>query len=461
MKVLVAPNSMKGSIDAFSFARAVKEGLNDAGIEDIVLLPLADGGDGTSKVLSEYYKGEFVPVDVLDPLFREIKSGYYSGNDRTAIIEMADASGLKLLRPNEYSAINCSSFGTGQLIKSAIDRGATTIIIGVGGSATVDGGMGALMALGVRFFDKEGEIRIGCGKNMGNVISIDLSEVYQKIKAIRLLFLADIVNPLLGVLGAARYFGPQKGATAKEIEVLEKNMALFSGAIFQTTGKDISTMEGGGAAGGITASFHALLGAGIIKGASFVMGKAKFDQIVKDVDLIITGEGEIDESTFKGKVPGEVLKIGTSLRKPVYAICGSTKLNYTNGFIDIVTLVDFENDQTKAMENAFILIKKIAYGLMKKDKFMDEELNKAEMHFSEGRPKEALLILNPKIKKDHFNLECLTLRAKIYYHLQNWGEALNDLNLILENDPNNQMAQNYKLMINDIVTFWNKDNFNP
>jgi glycerate kinase len=348
---------MKGSVDAVGFANAVEEGLNEAGIMDVIKLPLADGGDGTAKILATYYKADVVPVKVNDPLNREIESVFYINKCNTAILEMADASGLKLLDPSEYSAINTTSFGTGQLIKAAVESGATTIIIGVGGSATVDGGMGALMALGVRFFSSENEILVGNGSNTGDVIYIDSTAARKVFDGINLIFLSDVTNPLLGQEGAARIFGPQKGATHLEVEMLEKNLSLYAGALFQTTGIDISKLPGGGAAGGIVASFHALFNAQPVNGAVFILEKAGFLKLALDADVIVTGEGAIDDSTFMGKAPGEVLRIGIELGKPVYAICGSNKLTQNSGFTEIFSLLDERVDESTAIKEAYTLIK--------------------------------------------------------------------------------------------------------
>jgi glycerate kinase len=357
MRILVAPNSMKGSLDAFDFANAIEAGLNLAGISEIIKLPIADGGDGTAKVLSTYYNNcRFIPVRVSDPLGRAIESGFYFDILGTAIIEMADASGLKLLTPSEYSATLTTSYGTGQLIAAAFDVGAKTIILGLGGSATVDGGMGALMALGVKFYCSEGEICNGNGENMGNVLLIDAAPAIQRLKGLRLVLLSDVESPLLGKKGAVDVYGPQKGATATEVKMLEKNLSLFAGALFQTTGIDCSALPGGGAAGGIAASFHCLLGAELHNGASFILDKASFRSIAGNADVIITGEGKIDETTLRGKAPGEVLKIGMVIDKPVYAICGSNGLQAKCGFAEIVSLQTNSIDEASSIKNAKALV---------------------------------------------------------------------------------------------------------
>jgi glycerate 2-kinase len=352
MRVLVAPNSMKGTLSSVEFADEVEKGLNKAGIFDIIKLPVADGGDGTAEVLSGIYNSHYVSCKVIDPIGREIISGYFVGKDDTVIIEMASASGLKLLKPAEYSAFKTTSFGTGQLIGDAIKSGAKTILFGAGGSATVDGGMGALMALGVKFFGSDGEIREGNGSNMGNVLLIDYHEAKELIKDVKIFILTDVQNPLIGVDGAVNVFAHQKGATKREIEFLEKNLSLFTGSLFQATGKDVSKLPGSGAAGGIAASFHCLFNAEIVDGASFILGKLNFRKLAISSDIIITGEGIIDSTTFSGKAPGKILKIGIEIDKPVYAICGENRLNNHDGFKSIFSLVDLGVTVQNAYENS-------------------------------------------------------------------------------------------------------------
>jgi glycerate 2-kinase len=351
MRVLVAPNSMKGTLSAFEFADTVEKGLNKAGIFDVIKLPVADGGDGTAEVLSGVYESHFVSTEVIDPLGRKIESGNYLGKDQTAIIEMASASGLKLLEETEYSATNSTSFGTGQLIENAIKSGARTILLGVGGSATVDGGMGALMALGVRFFGSMGEIMEGNGSTMGNVIFTDYSAASKLLENVKIIILTDVQNPLMGVHGAVPVFASQKGATKREIEFLEKNLSLFAGSLFQATGFDVSQIPGGGAAGGIAASFYCLFGAEIVDGAPFILEKLKFRELVSISDVIITGEGRIDQTTFNGKVPCVILNIGIEIDKPVYAICGENKMGNSCGFESILSMVNHKISCQDAIEN--------------------------------------------------------------------------------------------------------------
>lgn len=361
MKILIAPNSMKGSLDAFAFCDAIEKGLKKSGITNIDKLPLADGGDGTAAILAQRYGASKQYITVCDPLGRKIISSYYLTQDsQIAIIEMADASGLRLLEHNEYSATQSTSYGTGELINGAIEARAKKIIIGLGGSATVDGGMGALMALGVRFYGQNGEIKSGCGLMLGDVLHIDRTDALLRLKNVELILLTDVKTPLTGINGAAKLFGPQKGATKGDVEILSKNLDFFARQLFQKTKKDVTLLPGGGSAGGIAASFHALLGARIENGASFIIEKTGFFNKAIHSDYIITGEGKIDKTTFEGKLPGEVLKIGMIIDKPVFAICGATSLNDKKGFKAVLPINELASSEEESIEHASDLVIKIS-----------------------------------------------------------------------------------------------------
>lgn len=373
MKVLVCPNSMKGSLSAIDFANAVIEGLKFSGITEIEKNPVADGGDGTAEILAHSLNAQFVACKVNDPLGRDIESGFYLTSNNIAIIEMASASGLRLLNPNEYSAFYSSSFGTGQLIRDAVEKGAKKILLGVGGSATVDGGMGALMALGVKFFSSKEMLTQGNGLTMGEVVDIQVDNASQLLTGVQIIILTDVINPLLGADGAVPVFAPQKGIARDKVHGLERNLSLFAGAVFQSTGKDISKMKSGGAAGGIAASFHALLNAKIVDGASFILSETGFYSKVNSVDAIITGEGLFDETSLSGKVTGEIIRFGMEIDIPVFVICG--KCNYRNQGLGI-EVIELQNDfvdRAEAMRNAYSLI-------IEKSKMLGEKLK----HYEQG-----------------------------------------------------------------------------
>lgn len=364
MKILVSPASMKGTLSAVEFSNAIEEGLRRSGHTEIGKIPIADGGDDTAIVLASALHANFISCEVQDPLDRSIQSGFYLNSDGVAIVEMALASGLKLLKTEEYSALNTTSFGTGQLIKSAIAHGAKKILIGVGGSATVDAGMGALMALGFRFYNSHHQLEKGTGATLGEVVRIDSSEIMETIKQVEILLLTDVRNPLLGINGAANVFAPQKGASPFDIKKLNKNLSLFAGSIFQKTGKDISGIEGGGAAGGLAAGLHALINAEIFNGAEFILNTVGFFEAATHCDAIVTGEGTIDSSTFSGKGTGAVLNYGTIIDKPVYAICGVLKMNDHNKFKAVLSLVDQNCSVNEAMNNSYenVVIKAMYLG---------------------------------------------------------------------------------------------------
>lgn len=351
-KFIVAPNSMKGSLTAMEFADAIGEGLEYAGISEIIKIPLADGGDGTAKILASLYNAEYVSCTLHDPLMRSIESGYYVAAD-VAIIEMAEASGLKLLSHEEYSPMKATSYGTGELIFEAVKRGAKKIILCVGGSATVDGGMGALMALGVRFFDGRSFLQKGDGENMANVVSVDASIASGLLAGVKLRILCDVENPLLGSEGAASVFSPQKGADEKMVVHLDNNLSLWAGVLFQETGIDISNMKSGGAAGGIVASLVAFFNADVVDGADYVIDKTGFYDKAKDADVIITGEGKIDETTLQGKLPGAVLNFGMKIDKPVLGICGINALPDVFGFYRIYSLTNGDVEIDNAMTDTY------------------------------------------------------------------------------------------------------------
>jgi len=360
MRILIAPNAMKGTISAFDFANAVEEGLLKSYNFDIEKIPVADGGDGTAEVLASVFNAKFVSCKCTDPLGRTIDSGFFLTETGIAIIEMATASGMKLLKSSEYNPMATSSFGTGLLIREAIGAGAKTILLGVGGSATIDAGMGALMALGFSFFNKSDEICNGNGASAGDVVYIETNEVNPKLKEINICILSDVENPLLGEFGAARVFAPQKGASPEEVKILEKNMALFAGALFQTTGKDISRIAKGGAAGGISASFHALLNAELLDGAQYILEKTKFYQKAAVCDLIITGEGKVDATSLSGKATGAILNHGMIIDKPVVVICGQSAILENKGFKKIIPIAEDDDLLITAMTDTRNLIVKRA-----------------------------------------------------------------------------------------------------
>lgn len=340
MNILIAPNSMKGSLSAFSFADIVGKAFIDTAPSffEIRKVPVADGGDHTAQVLMDTLGLDALEAQVSDPLGRPVKAlfGYANG---IAMIEMANASGIKLLRPEELNPLKTSSYGTGQLILEAIRLGATKIYIGIGGSATVDGGAGMLEAMGIRFYDSSGKLLAGNGGNLEKITSIK-SDHLNLPKELDIKIICDVENPLLGDNGAAHVFAPQKGATTEMIDVLEKGLENFAEIIRVLTRKSVATLKGSGAAGGIAAGMVAYLNAEIVPGANFVLDTLLFDQHVRWSDIVITGEGKIDNQTFGNKAPYAVALRAKKYGKKVIGIAGSTeplKQSIFDGTFSIIT----------------------------------------------------------------------------------------------------------------------------
>lgn len=305
MKIIIATNSFKGSLDAFKVSLAIKKGLDKSKLPCAChLFPIADGGDHTMEVFHKWLKGELKSCTVSDPLGRNIEAKWLAlENDKTAIVEMAKASGISLLKNDALNPFKASSFGTGQLIKAAIENGAEKIILGLGGSATIDGGLGILQALGAELFDADGKLITHEGNPLMNFHDISMQKVKPEILNTNYVMLCDVENPLLGQNGAVRVFGPQKGAGPDALETLEKAMKKLNKVISNKISKDLSKIPGTGAAGGIALVFKAFFNVSIENGVQFIMSNMDFEEKIKDADLLITAEGKVDKQTLDGKGP--------------------------------------------------------------------------------------------------------------------------------------------------------------
>ncbi len=326
MKIVIAPDSFKGSLTAVEAVEAMTYGVRSVfPSAEIVKIPLADGGEGTSSVLVTAMGGENCECFVRDPLGRDIKAYYGVINTvgtQTAVIEVAEASGLMLVNEDERNALRASSYGTGQLIKDALDRGCRDFIIGLGGSATTDAGKGLLEALGVRFYDENGERLSAGGGSLRLLSRIDASGMDRRIKESRFMVLCDVENPLYGVNGAAYVFSPQKGATPEDVILLDEGLRRFSYCVKADLGLDVSQLSGGGAAGGIGTAMVTFLGAKLEPGAKTMLNVVKLEEKIKNADLILTGEGKIDCQTMMGKLLSVVMNAGTCEGVPVVAFAG-------------------------------------------------------------------------------------------------------------------------------------------
>jgi len=327
LKIAIAPDKFKGSLSGLEFCEAVDKGLRKhAPNLEIVNLPLADGGDGTVEVLKYYLNGELITLPVCDPLMREVRASYlYSEEKKTAFIEMAEASGIRLLSDGEANPLRTSTYGTGELINDALDRGVEHIILGIGGSATNDAGMGMARALGYRFLDNEVRELKGVGKDLLDLDSIDIRQVNRKIKKVKFDIACDVDNPLYGPDGAAYVYAPQKGANLEMVEDLDFGLFTFNEVVNLEFGIDFKNVKGAGAAGGLGAGCMLFLNAKLNSGIELIKQEANFDVNIKDADWIITGEGKLDSQTLSGKVIRGVIDSITNQKLALF--CGQVDLN--------------------------------------------------------------------------------------------------------------------------------------
>ncbi|WP_214072893.1 glycerate kinase [Mucilaginibacter sp. dw_454] len=331
MNILVAPNAFKNSLDAHRAGEAIAEGLKQSKLDcQCRLFPVADGGDGTGELLIKHLNGESISVPVHDALGRPINAHFgLTDDNRTAIIEMADASGLRQLKTMELDPMRANSFGTGELIKAVLDKGVNEIIIGMGGSATIDGGAGILAALGMRFYNRQGEELAPKPGALVDLDHIDTSNLDQRILNSEILILCDVDNQLLGPQGAAAMFGPQKGAMPDDVVTLEKMLSKLSDIALKQTGKDMSTVKHSGTAGGAAAGMYAFLNAKLVAGADSFLKITDFGGTLKNIDLVITGEGSIDEQTIHGKAPAAVAMMAKQRDIKVIGVAGKVPLEPT------------------------------------------------------------------------------------------------------------------------------------
>ena len=338
-KIIIASDSFKGSLTSLEVARAAEEGVKmvkdanemeyaektkrDCGECDIRCIEIADGGEGTGATLTRVLGGDVVKTIVSDPLGRKIEATYgiatISGQ-KTAIMEMAQASGLTLLKPSERNPLLTSTHGTGEMILDALNRGCRKFLIGIGGSATNDGGTGMLEALGFKFIDSNGRPMTGmCGGNINRIARIIPPLLLEEAEFI---IACDVDTPFCGREGAAEVFGPQKGATPEEVVLLEDGMQSLNNIIKRDYGIDLSSIKGTGAAGGLGGAFHAFLNGRLQSGIAVVLDAIGFEEQIKDADLIITGEGRIDSQTCRGKVISGITSVAAKYGVPVIAIAG-------------------------------------------------------------------------------------------------------------------------------------------
>ena len=329
MKIVAAPDSFKGANSAREICTAIKTGVHRVFPEaDVIELPLADGGEGTMENLVYSTGGSFIEVEVTGPIGKPVLASIgILADQKTAVIEMAQASGLPLVTKEERNPLLATSYGTGELIRHVLDRNYRNFIIGLGGSATNDGGTGMLKALGVKFHTCDGQEIAEGGANLIHLDSFDDTGFDSRIKDSSFLIASDVTNLLCGPNGASVIFGPQKGASPKDVTLLDQALFHFSTIVQKQMNLDLRKIIGGGAAGGMGAAFAAFFQATMRPGIEVVMESIQFEEKLKGADLIITGEGKLDSQTLSGKVIAGVCKLAKKQQIPVIALCGSLHLN--------------------------------------------------------------------------------------------------------------------------------------
>ena len=334
MCIIIAPDSFKECLTATQVAAAILKGIKKVVPEaEIVCIPIADGGEGTVEALVTATSGKIVRATSVDALNRTIQSFYgILGNGKTAVIEMAAASGIELLSPDERNPMINSTYGTGLLLKAAMEAGFTEIILGIGGSATNDGGAGMAQALGFGLLDKNGN-PIDCGGGSLNELHrIDSSNVHPLLREAKITVACDVQNPLLGFAGATHVYGPQKGATPEMVETLEKNMTHFAQILHQEFGTDYSNIPGAGAAGGLGAGLMAFCKAEIVPGFELISRLTDLENHIQTASLVFTAEGKIDAQTAFGKTISGVAQLGKKYQVRVIALAGMVEGNLSELF---------------------------------------------------------------------------------------------------------------------------------
>lgn len=370
MKILIAPDSFKGSLTTLEVANSIEKGIKNIIKDvDIVKIPIADGGEGTVEALVLATNGRYEEAYVVGPLGKRLKAKYGILDEHTSVIEMAATSGLTLIDKDKLDVLSTTTYGTGELVKIAMEKGYRKIYVGLGGSCTNDGGVGFAQALGVSFTDECGnEIGYGGGE-LRNIREIDISNIHPLLKDTEIIGISDVDNPLYGLEGATRIFGPQKGATAEVMELLDDNLEYLSKMIKKYLDKDVSQIPGAGAAGGLGAGMIAFCDATIQSGIEKVLDIANVDKHLKNADMVITGEGQIDKQSIYGKVPVGIAKRAAKHNTPVIVIAGSVGDGasevYSYGIDLIIDIINKPMTLDEAIKNASLLIEKASENIMR------------------------------------------------------------------------------------------------
>lgn len=366
MKIIVAPDSFKGSISAEQAARAMAQGIMDAAPDsEVIELPSADGGEGTMANLIAATNGRMVTHQVSGPLGKPVAASYgVLGNAETCVIEIAEASGLTLLSQNERNPEHSSTEGTGELICHALDAGFRDFIIGLGGSATNDGGTGILRALGMRFLDASGDLLPPGAGALDKLYTIDTSSFDARIQDCYFVIASDVDNPLTGPNGASRVFGPQKGANRKMAEALDRKLSHYADIVENETGVSLHDYPGAGAAGGAGGAFLAFFPAAMKRGIDVVLEASGFSESVASSDLIFTGEGKSDQQTLSGKTAFGIAQAAAVHGKPVILLSGvidpESRKDLMHFFEEVHSVSGGAVTEKQSMDNAYVHVRKRA-----------------------------------------------------------------------------------------------------
>ncbi|HDP70107.1 MAG TPA: glycerate kinase [Actinobacteria bacterium] len=363
MKILIAPDKFKGSLSANKVASAIKRGIERVVPEvEVFVCPMADGGEGTVDALISAMRGKKIFLKATGPLGAPANSyfgilGKNRRGEKIAVIEMAAISGLHFLSEEEKNPMLTTTYGTGELIKAALDKGCREIIVGIGGSATTDGGMGMAQALGAKFYHIKGhELGLGCGQLLKDIAKIDISLLDGRINETKFLAASDVDNPLCGPNGAACIYGPQKGATPAMVRELDEGLRHYTEIVKRDLSVDIKDVSGAGAAGGLGAGLMVFLGAKFRLGIELVMKAVDLRKRMKGIDLVITGEGKIDAQTANGKTPVGVSELAKRMKIPTVAVAGQVgegaEILKKHGIEKIYSLMDIAGSVEEAMEKA-------------------------------------------------------------------------------------------------------------
>ena len=360
MKIIIAPDSYKESLTAMEVATAIEAGFRQVmPTAEYIKLPMADGGEGTVQSLVDASNGSIIEHQVTGPLGEQVPAFFgIMGDNKTAVIEMAAASGLHLVSPNLRNPMLTTSYGTGELILAALDHGVDHIIVGIGGSATNDGGIGMAQALGVQLLDNKGQALGFGGQALAQLATIDISHIDPRLAHIKLEVACDVDNPLCGKKGASHIFGPQKGATPAMVAELDQHLAHYAAIIKRDLAIDVKDMAGAGAAGGMGAALLGLFNAQLRSGIEIVIDAVHLGDIIKDADLVITGEGRIDSQTIHGKTPIGVARTAKKYHKPVIGIAGCLSQDcgvvYDHGIDAVFSVVPAAMSLEHAFNNAAV-----------------------------------------------------------------------------------------------------------